>query len=171
MDDDGTLLPVGAEGEIVTAGDHLMVGYLDNPEATAAERVGDWQRTGDIGRIDRDGYVYLTDRKKDVILTGGGNVYPRQVEEVLHGHPDVLECVVLGIPDERWGEAVHAMAILRPGRTPEPDAFLAWARERLSTDRRPRSVEFVAELPKSNYGKILRRELRERFWQGRQRRI
>ena len=171
MDDDGRLLPAVAEGEIVTAGDHLMIGYLKNPEATAAERVGEWQRTGDIGRIDPDGFVYLTDRKKDVILTGGGNVYPRQVEEVLYTHPDVLECVALGIPDDRWGEVVHAIVIARPGRTPDADAFLAWARDRLSTDRRPRSVEFVAELPKSNYGKILRRELRERFWQGRKRRI
>jgi len=171
MDDEGNLLPTGAEGEIVTAGDHLMVGYLKNPEATAAERVGEWQRSGDVGRIDADGFVYLTDRKKDLIISGGNNIYPRVLEEVLHTHPAVHECIVVGVPDARWGELVHAVVIRRKGAELEADAFLAWCRDRLPGDKRPRSVEFVDELPKSNYGKILRREVRARYWSGRGRSI
>lgn len=171
MNDQGRLLPPGEDGEVVTAGDHLMVGYLDNAEATAAERVGPWQRTGDIGRIDRDGFVYLTDRKKDLIITGGSNVYPREIEEVLYTHPDVLEALAIGVPDEKWGERVHALVVARPDRRIEEEPFLTWCRERLGPDKRPRSLELVADLPKSAYGKILRREVRARYWQGRERRI
>jgi acyl-CoA synthetase (AMP-forming)/AMP-acid ligase II len=171
MDDAGTLLPPGEDGEVVTAGDHLMVGYLDNPEATQAERHGIWQRTGDIGRMDADGFVYLTDRKKDLIITGGSNVYPREIEEVLYTHPGVLEALAIGVPDEKWGERVHALLVPRPGHAIDEEAFLAWCRDRLGTDKRPRSVELVADLPKSAYGKILRRDVRQRYWHGRERRI
>ncbi|PWC54641.1 AMP-binding protein [Azospirillum sp. TSO22-1] len=163
LDDDGNELPPGSTGEIATAGEHLMVGYLDNPEATAELRVGPWQRTGDVGHIDGDGFVYITDRKKDMIITGGNNVYPRQVEEVLYEHPDVRELAVIGLPDPLWGETVHVVVSAREGRTFDPAAFLAWARDRLPTDRRPRSVDVVEELPKSHYGKILRRELRDHY--------
>lgn len=171
MDDSGNLLPADREGEVVTAGDHLMAGYLNRPEETAALRHGVWQRTGDIGRIDADGFVYLTDRKKDLIITGGNNVYPREIEEVMYCNPDVLEAVAVGIPSDTWGEAVHAVVVPRQGCPLTPEDFLAWCRLRLSTDKRPRSVEFVAELPKSAYGKILRREVRDAYWQGRTRRI
>jgi acyl-CoA synthetase (AMP-forming)/AMP-acid ligase II len=171
MDEAGNLLPTGSEGEVVTAGDHLMVGYLDNPEATAAIRHGIWQRTGDVGRLDADGFLYLTDRKKDIIITGGSNVYPREVEEVLHRHPDVLEAIVIGIPNEQWGEQVHAVVVPRPGAPFDDMSFLGWCRDHLSTDKRPRSVEHAVELPKSSYGKILRREVRERYWQSVGRRI
>ncbi len=160
MDDDGRLLPPDTDGEIVTSGPHLMEGYLDDEEATAEIREGPWQRTGDIGRLDGEGFLYITDRKKDMIITGGNNVYPRQVEEVLYAHPDVQELSVIGRPDPLWGETVHAVVVPRPGAAFDPDAFLAWARERLPTDRRPRSVDVVAELPKSHYGKILKREVR-----------
>jgi len=163
-DEDGRLLGPDAEGEVVVAGDHLMVGYLGQPEQTAALRFGAWQRTGDIGRIDRDGFVYLTDRKNDLIITGGSNVYPRDVEEVLFAHPAVREAVAVGVPDPRWGETVHAVVVLRAGAQGDAEGVLAWCRDRLASYKRPRSVEFVDELPKNAYGKILRREVRQRFW-------
>ena len=171
MDEKGNLLATDEEGEIVTAGDHLMVGYLNRPEETAALRSGKWQRTGDIGRIDADGFVYLTDRKKDLIITGGNNVYPREIEELIHAHPDVEEAIAVGIPDDTWGEIVHVVAVLRRGRDLSREAFLAWCRARCSSDKRPRSVEFVDDLPKSAYGKVLRGEIRSRYWKTRERRI
>lgn len=171
MDDEGNLLPAGTEGEIVTSGDHLMVGYLDNPEATAADRHGIWQRSGDVGKFDADGFLYITDRKKELIITGGSNVYPREIEETLHAHPDVQEAIVIGIPSERWGEQVHALVVTRSQAGFDDAAFLDWCRERLGTDKRPRSVERVDMLPKSAYGKILRREIRARYWADVSRRI
>lgn len=171
MDDAGRLLGPGEEGEIVTSGDQLMVGYLDHPEATAADRQGEWQRSGDVGRMDEDGFLYLTDRKKDMIITGGSNVYPREIEETLYRHPEVAEAIVVGIPSDKWGEQVHALVVPRAGCTFDEAAFLDWCRERFGPDKRPRSVERMAELPKSSYGKILRRELRQRYWEGSTRRI
>lgn len=164
MDDEGNLLDVDQEGEVVTAGDHLMVGYLNRSEETAALRHGLWQRTGDIGRLDADGFLYLTDRKKDLIITGGNNVYPREVEEIVYSHPDVLEAAVIGIPDDIWGEIVHVEAVLRRGSLLDPKTFLDWCHARLPADKRPRSVKFVSDLPKSAYGKILRREVRDVYW-------
>ncbi len=171
VDDEGALQPAGTEGEIVTAGDHLMVGYLDNEEATEELREGPWQRTGDIGKLDEDGYLYLTDRKKDVIITGGSNVYPRDIEDVLYRHPDLLEAVAVGVPSEQWGETVHVVAAPRRGRELDGQALVDWCRERLPPDKRPRSASIVDSLPKSGYGKILRREVRQSFWRGRDRRI
>jgi acyl-CoA synthetase (AMP-forming)/AMP-acid ligase II len=149
---------------VVVAGDHLMVGYLGQPEQTAALRFGPWQRTGDIGRIDRDGFVYLTDRKNDLIITGGSNVYPRDVEEALYAHPAVREAVAIGIPDERWGETVRALVVLRSGCTVSSDELMQWCKQHLASYKRPRSVEFVDDLPKNAYGKILRRAIRQRYW-------
>jgi len=170
-DADGTILPRGSEGEVVVAGDHVMVGYLDDPEATQALRIGAWQRTGDIGHIDAEGFVYLTDRKRDIILSGGSNIFPRHIEEVLYTHPAILEAVAVGVPDETWGETVHAVVVVRPGALADGDALLAWCRDKLPSAKRPRSVEFVADLPKNPYGKILRREVRARYWIARDRTI
>lgn len=161
LDDEGNQLAAGQEGEIATAGPHLMMGYLKNPEATAEIRSGRWQRTGDVGYLDERGYVYITDRKKDMIISGGMNVYPRQVEEVLYQHPGIEEACVVGLPSELWGETVHAVVVAREGAGLTSDALVAWSKERLPKDRRPRSVNFVAALPKNNYGKILRREVRD----------
>ncbi|SLN71062.1 AMP-binding protein [Oceanibacterium hippocampi] len=171
MDDEGRLLPPGSDGEVVTCGDHLMVGYLDNEAATSEIRHGKWQRTGDIGHMDADGFLYLTDRKKDVIITGGSNVYPREIEEVIHTHPEVLEAIAIGIPDDKWGERVHALVVSRSGDDFDVDSFISWCGEKLSPDRRPRSVERLPELPKTAYGKIMRRELREKYWENRDRKI
>jgi long-chain acyl-CoA synthetase len=161
MDDDGNLLPAGATGEIVTAGGHLMAKYLKNAEATQEIREGKWQRTGDVGDIDEDGFVYITDRKNDMIVTGGNNVYPRQIEEVVYQNADIEEACVIGIADKLWGETVHLVAVRRPGTQTSAESLIEWARDRLPVDRRIRSVEFVESLPKSNYGKILRREIRD----------
>src|SRR3546814_9857807 len=125
-----------------------MIGYLNRPDETTALRHGIWQRTGDVGHIDKDGFVYLTDRKKDFIITGGNNVYHRDIEEVMYSHPHVLEAVAVGIPDDTWGETVHAVVVQRSGQSIEPDGFLEGCRTRLPTDKRPRSVAFVEELPK-----------------------
>jgi acyl-CoA synthetase (AMP-forming)/AMP-acid ligase II len=171
LDDDDRLLGPNETGEIATAGDHLMEGYLADEVATRALRSGPWQRTGDVGHIDEDGFVYVTDRRKDMIVTGGNNVYPRQVEEVLYRHPDVEELVVVGKPDPLWGETVHAVVVPRPQTTFDADGFLAWARAALPTDRRPRSLDVVGALPKSSYGKILRREVRDRVWVGEARQV
>ena len=170
-DSEGHLLPAGGEGEVVVAGDHLMVGYLDDPQATAALRIGPWQRTGDIGHMDAQGFLYLTDRKRDIILSGGSNIFPRHIEEVLYSHPAVLEAIAVGVPDETWGETVHAVVVVREGAPADGDALLAWCREKLPSAKRPRSVEFVADLPKNTYGKILRREVRARYWADRDRTI
>lgn len=161
MDDEGNILPPGETGEIVTAGPQLMVGYTKNEEATREIRHGKWQRTGDVGELDDDGFVYITDRKKDMIVTGGNNVYPRQIEETLYQNAEIEEACVVGIPDKLWGETVHLIAVLRPGSSLSGEAVLEWARGRLPTDRRPRSIEIVDALPKNNYGKILRREVRD----------
>ncbi|MFP5461547.1 MAG: AMP-binding protein [Gammaproteobacteria bacterium] len=161
MDDEGRLLAPGETGEIVTAGEHVMREYHRNPEATAEIRHGQWQRTGDVGEMDEQGFVYITDRKKDMIITGGNNVYPRQVEEVLYRHEGVLEACVVGLESELWGETVHAVVVPRPGVALEAASILGWTHERLPTDRRPRSVDVVAALPKNHYGKILRREIRD----------
>jgi len=171
MDEKDNLLPSGAEGEIVTAGDHLMVGYLNRDADTDAIRHGIWQRTGDIGRVDEQGFVYLIDRKNDVIVTGGNNVYPREIEEVMYGHPWVREALAVGVPDDVWGEKIHAIVVPRERATFDSEQFLAWCRARLSKDKLPRSIELVEELAKSHYGKILRREIRDRYWQGRARKI
>ncbi|HZY16370.1 MAG TPA: AMP-dependent synthetase, partial [Ramlibacter sp.] len=133
-------------------------------------RTGIWQRTGDIGHIDEHGFCHLVDRKNDVIVTGGSNVYPREIEEILYTHPEVKEALAFGVPDAVWGEKVHALVVPRTA-SPAPDAFLDWCALHLAADKRPRSVEFVADLPKSDYGKILRREVRARYWQGRSRLI
>ena len=141
-----------------------MIEYLDQPEETADLRFGDWQRTGDVGHLDSEGFLYLTDRKRDIILSGGSNIFPRHIEEVLYTHPAILEAVAVGVPDATWGEAVHVVVVLREGQQASIDSILTWCREKLPSNKRPRSVELVRELPKNTYGKILRREVREWYW-------
>lgn len=161
LDDDWNELEPGKTGEIATSGPHLMMGYLHNTSATNEIRSARWQRTGDVGEMDDRGYVYITDRKKDMIISGGVNVYPRQVEEVLYENAAFAELCVVGLPDELWGETVHVVAVRRANASVTEGDFLAWARERLPRDRRPRSAEFVESLPKSSYGKIVRRQVRD----------
>ena len=171
VDDDDRPVPRGAMGEIVARGDLVMQGYWANPEATAATLRHGWLHTGDIGYLDEDGYLYITDRKKDMIISGGSNVYPREVEEVICRHPAVFEVAVIGVPDDRWGETVKALVVPRPGAHVTEAEIVEHCRRGLASYKKPQSVELVEGLPKNAYGKILKRELRERYWAGRARRV
>ncbi|GAA2673339.1 long-chain-fatty-acid--CoA ligase [Actinoplanes palleronii] len=160
-DPDGHPLPPGREhlGELVTRGYHTMRGYHGDPAATAEAFQGGWFHTGDLGYADTDGYLFIVDRKKEIIIRGGYNVYPREVEEVLHQHPDVLTAAVIGIPDERLGQEVKAFVVTRPGRLQDADAVVAHCRERLAAYKYPRIVEFRDSLPLSGAGKVLKKVL------------
>jgi long-chain acyl-CoA synthetase len=164
-------LPPGQPGEIVARGDIVMQGYWGDPEATAEALRGGWLHTGDIGMFDERGYLFLLDRAKDMIISGGNNVYPREVEEVIVGLPQVAQVVVIGIPDDYWGEAVHAVVTLHPGASADAAEVIAHCGESLAGYKKPKAVEIVDELPVSGYGKVLRRELRDRYWQGQGRQI
>jgi long-chain acyl-CoA synthetase len=151
-------------GEVSLRAPNVMAGYFNRPAETAAALPGDgWLRTGDGGYLDDEGYLFLTDRIKDMIVSGGENVYPVEVEEALSQHPAVLEAAVIGVPDERWGETVKALVVLRPGSAATAEELIAFARERLAGYKLPRSVDFVEELPRTPSGKVLKRELRERY--------
>ncbi|WP_035804590.1 long-chain-fatty-acid--CoA ligase [Kitasatospora mediocidica] len=160
------LLPAGEVGEIVVRGHNVMAGYLDRPEATAEVMVDGWFRSGDLGVKDADGYLSVVDRKKDMVLRGGYNVYPREIEEVLVHHPAVAQVAVIGLPDDRLGEEVCAVVLARPGLRPGTalgEEIVAWSRERLAAYKYPRRVEFVESLPLGPGGKVLKRELVARF--------
>ncbi|HZU74853.1 MAG TPA: long-chain-fatty-acid--CoA ligase [Acidimicrobiales bacterium] len=168
----GTDRRPGEIGELWTRSEQNMVGYWHRPEANAEVFTTDgWFRTGDGGYLDEDGFVFLTDRIKDMIVSGGENIYPAEVENVLAGHPHVADVAVIGVPDERWGEAVKAMVVPRPGAEADAADIISYCRDRLAHYKCPRSVDLVAELPRNPSGKILKRELREPFWAGRRRRI
>ena len=154
-------LPPGQEGELLVKGPQVMAGYWQHPEETAAVLRDGWLRTGDIATMDEDGYFYIVDRKKDMILTAGFNVYPREVEEILYQHPKVLEAAVIGLPDKLRGEKVTAYVVLKPGETATAQEIRAFCRERLAHYKEPRAVHFRDELPKSMAGKVLRRVLKE----------
>jgi acyl-CoA synthetase (AMP-forming)/AMP-acid ligase II len=157
MDDDGNLLPPGAVGEIVVKGPQLMARYWNRSEATAEAFRGGWLHTGDIGRMDNDGFFYLLDRKGDMLISGGYNVYPREVEDVLLAVPGVVEAAVVGLPDETWGDRVHAVV---SGQDIDTVALLAHARASLASYKAPKSISVWPALPKSPAGKILRREVK-----------
>jgi long-chain acyl-CoA synthetase len=160
----GDDLPAGAIGEVWLRAPNVMAGYFDRAAETAAAITPEgWLRTGDGGYLDDEGYLFLTDRVKDMIVSGGENVYPVEVEEVLAQHPDVADVAVIGVPDERWGETVKALVVPRDGLTPVAEELIAFAREQLAGYKLPRSVELVAELPRTPTGKVLKRELRERY--------
>lgn len=164
MNEDGHLLPPGEVGEIVVRGPTVMMRYVDDPEATAAIKQHGWQHTGDVGFRDADGFIYVSDRKRDLIISGGFNVFPLEVEQVLSTHPAVQDCAVIGVPDAKWGEAVKAIVELAPGRSASEDELIELCKERLGSVRAPKSVEFIELLPRSAVGKVLKRELRAKFW-------
>ncbi|HET6509011.1 MAG TPA: long-chain fatty acid--CoA ligase [Baekduia sp.] len=166
LDADDRPLPVGAEGEVCVRGDTVMRGYRNNPEATAAALRGGWLHTGDIGRFDDRGRLFLLDRSKDTIISGGTNIYPREVEEVLVQHDAVDEVVVFGEPDELWGESVVAAVVSPAGDRPSEDELIALCRSRLASFKKPKRIVFVDALPKNAYGKILRREVRDQLTGG-----
>lgn len=171
VDQDDNPLPAGQVGEVVARGDVVMPGYWNNPEATAEALRGGWLHTGDVGYFDERGYLFLLDRAKDMVISGGNNVYPREVEEVIILHPRVANCVVFGIPDEYWGEAVHAVVVPKPGEMLSSKEIIDFCGEYMAGYKKPKAVDFVDELPVSGYGKILRREVRDRYWQGHASRI
>lgn len=171
QDDDWNPVPLGLEGEIAVRSDLVMAGYWNRPETTADVLKDGWFRTGDIGYMDQDGYLFISDRKKDLIKSGGATVSPREVEEVIHQHPAVQEVAVIGVPDETWGEAIKALVVIRPGAVTTENELIAFCKDRLASFKKPRSVEFVQDLPKSANNKVLRRELRDRYWQGRARKV
>ena len=149
-----------------------MLGYWGQPEMTARTLRNGWLHTGDGGYMDEDGFVYVVDRVKDMIISGGENVYSAEVEQALYTHPDVAECAVIGIPDEKWGEAVHAVVRLKPGKSPAPEALIAHCHALIANYKCPRSVAFREEpLPLSGAGKILKTELRKPYWEGRDRKV
>lgn len=171
MDDDGRLLAPGQSGEIVVRSAQLFVGYYKNPEESERARAFGWHHTGDIGAKDAEGFLHVVDRKKDMIISGGFNVYPAEVERILAAHPAVQDCAVVGAPDEDWGEAVVAEVELKSGASVSAESLIAWCRERLSGVKTPKRVRFTRELPRSPVGKILRRKVREAYWAGRERKI
>lgn len=172
IDTDGNPLPPREIGEIAIRTQANMREYWDRPEATAETIDGDgWLRTGDAGYTDEDGYFYLHDRVKDMIISGGENVYPAEVENAIYGHPAVADVAVVGVPDDKWGEAVKACVVLRDGASADSADIIGWARERIAGYKCPKSVDFIPALPRNPSGKILRRELRAPYWEGRERQI
>jgi len=172
VDGQGRRLPPGEIGEIAIRSPTIMRGYWNQPEATAEVLDAEgWFRSGDAGYLDPEGYVYICDRMKDMIISGGENVYPAEVEAALYGHADVAEVAVIGVPSAKWGEEVKAVVVLRPGATPDVPSLLEWTRRRIASYKVPKSIDFVASLPRNASGKLLRREIREPFWAGRERRV
>ena len=171
MADDGALLQGGERGEIVVRGALVFKGYHDNAPATAEVSTHGWHHTGDIGWQDDDGYVYIVDRKKDMIITGGFNVFPSEVEQVIWSYPAVQDCAVIGVPDDKWGEAIKAVVELKPGATLDVADLLEYCRRELGGVKAPKSVEIWAELPRSAVGKVLKKEVRRLFWSDRERAI
>jgi acyl-CoA synthetase (AMP-forming)/AMP-acid ligase II len=172
LDEAGVRLAPHQVGEIATRSAANMNGYWNLPDATAhAIDTDGWLRTGDAGYLDEDGYVYIHDRVKDMIITGGENVYPAEVENAVFGHPGVADVAVIGVPDAKWGEAVKAVVVRKPGADPSPAEIIAWTRERIAGYKTPKSIDFIDALPRNASGKILRRELREPYWAGLERRV
>ena len=172
LDADGNRLPPGEVGEIATRSGFNMAGYWNLPEATARTIGRDgWLRTGDAGYLDEDGYLYIHDRIKDMIISGGENIYPAEVESAICDHPDVAEVAVIGVPDDQWGEAVKAVVVMKPGRAASAADIIRFTRERIAGYKTPKSVEFIAALPRNATGKILRRHLREPHWAGKDRQV
>ncbi len=168
----GRVCPAGAIGEIEIRGPTVMAGYWNRPEATAETiRPDGWLRTGDAGFMDRDGLVFVHDRVKDMIVSGGENVYPAEVENAILGCPGVADAAVIGVPDDRWGEAVKAIIVPSPGARPDPAAVIAWARDRIAGFKTPKSIDFIDVLPRNPAGKVLRRELRAPYWDASSRQV
>jgi fatty-acyl-CoA synthase len=149
-----------------------MAGYWNLPDATEKTMAeGGWIKTGDAGYLDEDGYLYIHDRVKDMIISGGENVYPAEVESAIYGHPDVLEVAVIGVPDPKWGEAVKAVCVPKPGATIDPDSIINWSRERIAGFKVPKSIDVIPALPRNASGKILRKDLRAPYWEGYERQV
>ena len=162
FDADDRELDPGEMGQIVTRSDLVMKGYWRDPEATAETLKNGWLYTGDLGCMDEQGYVFIMDRSKDMIISGGENIYPREIEEVIIQHPDVREVAVIGVPDPQWGEAIKAIVSMVPGTAVTEKDLIDFCKQSIASYKKPQSIDFVDELPKNNYGKIVKRELRDK---------
>ncbi len=171
VDDSWKPLPTGQVGEVLIRGEQVMQRYWNNEAATADTLRDGWIASGDYGRLDEDGYLYIVGRRKDVIVSGGENIYPREIEEVLHAHPAVLECAVVGAPDLKWGEAVTAVVVLRSGHSLTELDAIEHCKQKLASYKKPKAVHFCDALPRSSLGKILKSEVRELFWKDHDRKI
>lgn len=172
VDAAGNEMQTGEVGEVWTRSSNNMAGYWNLPEATEKTMAdGGWIKTGDAGYMDADGYLFIHDRVKDMIISGGENVYPAEVESAIYGHPDVLEVAVIGVPDSRWGEAVKAVCVPKPGATIDPDSIIYWSRERIAGFKVPKSIDIISALPRNASGKILRKDLRAPYWEGYDRQV
>jgi acyl-CoA synthetase (AMP-forming)/AMP-acid ligase II len=167
----GNAVPTGEVGEILLQCDWIMKSYWNKPESTAETVVDGWYHTGDAASLDAEGYLYIKDRVKDMIITGGENVYPAEVENALHSHPEVADVAVIGVPDPKWGEAIKAVVVTTPGARVNEADIIAYARTRIAGFKVPKSIDFIAALPRNPSGKILRRELRAPYWEGRARQV
>jgi len=163
MGADGSLLPANEIGEVVVRGDLMMKGYWRLPEKTAETIIDGWLHTGDVGLVDERGYLFLKDRIRDVIITGGFNVYPTDVENALSQHPSVYECSVFGMPDDKWGEAVQAAIHLRTGFAQDPEGLMAHVKKALGSVQTPKQIYFFEQLPKSSVGKVLKTAIKEQI--------
>jgi acyl-CoA synthetase (AMP-forming)/AMP-acid ligase II len=171
VDESGTSLPPGEKGEVICRGPNLFKGYTANPDATAKTLRNGWFYTGDIGVKDEQGFVRLVDRSKDLIITGGINVFPGEIEQVIWTHPSVQDCAVIGVPDEKWGEAVTAVIEVKPGFSVATDEIIAMCKERLGSIKAPKNVIVWPQLPRSNVGKVLKKDIRAHYWKDAQRAI
>jgi len=171
VDDKDNDVKPGEVGEIIVQSKHTMVEFWHKPDDTREALVNGWLHTGDMGTYDEKGYVYIVDRKKDMIISGGENIYPREVEEVLYQHPAVLEAAVIGIPDPFWVERVHAVVALKQEASVTADELITFCKEKLARYKAPKSAEFVDSLPKNPAGKILKRQLRGKYWERLERKI
>jgi acyl-CoA synthetase (AMP-forming)/AMP-acid ligase II len=166
VDTNGNTLPVGEEGEIVVKTPYLFMGYLNNPEETAKVLKDGWFHTGDIGKLDEQGYLYILGRSKNIIISGGYNIYEEEVEGVLARHPKVKEVAVIGVPDEKWGEAVKAIVVLRPDVQASEKEIIDFCKENMASYKKPQSVDFVTGLLRLSSGKVAKQKLREKYWEG-----
>lgn len=161
VDEEGRPVPAGEVGEIVCKGPNVMQGYHDDPQATAAAIKHGWLHTGDMAKLDEEGFFYIVDRKKDMIVSGGENIYPREIEEVLYTHPDIAEAAVVAMPDATWGESGRAFVALKQGRSLGAEQVIQFCKQHLASYKKPKRIDFIAELPRNASGKVLKRKLRE----------
>ena len=171
LGEDGQTMPANEVGEITYRSKSLMKGYWKNDEATAKSIQNGWFYTGDAGYLDEDGYLYIHDRIKDMIVSGGENVYPAEVENALFDHPAIGDVAVIGVPDEKWGEAVKAVVVLKPGMSATQEEIIAHSRTKIAGYKVPKSIDFTDVLPRNPTGKLLKRELRKPYWEGKERQI
>jgi fatty-acyl-CoA synthase len=171
VDDDGNDVKPGEPGEIITRCANMMSGYYKNPEATAETLKDGWLYTGDIAKQDAEGYIYIVDRKKDMVISGGFNIYPREIEDVLFEHPAVKDAAVIGVPHEKWGEEVKAIVVPKEGESPSEEDLIQFVKNQKGSLMAPKTVEFWDKIPLTNIGKVDKKSIRKKFWKDKDRMI